>query len=361
VADIAKAFVAYSSRDASLSRTIATGVAKANARLKSIRYSPWEFNDIAGNPVISPILDGIEESLFIVADITYLNPNVVYEVGFAIGSRKRAYLVRNNTIEGDRKLARSAGIFDTLGYEEYADDDDLAHKLSSHIDPSPQPFSVTLDRLAPVYLVEPPIKGEIAGLMSSRLKKARYKYRSFNPSEDARLSAIDAIRQVAASAGVMVSLLDEDGESPTIHNIRSLFVAGLAHGMGKPTLILAPHSMIVPLDVRDETRFFGHPGDIADHIATLSLEITEYLQQSDPTPVRTPNALQVLQIGDPTAENEMTTLWHYFLTTDQYSRAQRGEVNLVVGRKGTGKTALFIQLRDRLRADKRNIVVDLKP
>jgi hypothetical protein len=32
-----------------------------------------------------------------------------------------------------------------------------------------------------------------------------------------------------------------------------------------------------------------------------------------------------------------------------------------VGRKGSGKTALFIQLRDKIRRDKRNVVVDLRP
>jgi ABC-type phosphonate transport system ATPase subunit len=36
-------------------------------------------------------------------------------------------------------------------------------------------------------------------------------------------------------------------------------------------------------------------------------------------------------------------------------------VNIVVGRKGAGKTALFIQIRDKIRSDKRNVVVDLKP
>ena len=37
--------------------------------------------------------------------------------------------------------------------------------------------------------------------------------------------------------------------------------------------------------------------------------------------------------------------------------------SLVVGRKGSGKTALFIQLRNRIRSDRdrRNIVVDLRP
>lgn len=57
----------------------------------------------------------------------------------------------------------------------------------------------------------------------------------------------------------------------------------------------------------------------------------------------------------------MTTLDSYFLATDQFSKALRGEVNLVIGRKGAGKTALFIQMRDKLRSDKRNVVLDLKP
>jgi hypothetical protein len=34
---------------------------------------------------------------------------------------------------------------------------------------------------------------------------------------------------------------------------------------------------------------------------------------------------------------------------------------LAVGRKGSGKAALFIQLRDKIRRDKRNVVADLRP
>ncbi len=102
-----KAFVAYPSRDSTLAKVIAEGVAKANRMLgKRLRYTPWEFNDIAGNPLISPILDGIESSKFVVADITYLNPNVVYEIGFAIGRSRRCFLIRNSQTEGDRRVAR---------------------------------------------------------------------------------------------------------------------------------------------------------------------------------------------------------------------------------------------------------------
>ena len=68
-----------------------------------------------------------------------------------------------------------------------------------------------------------------------------------------------------------------------------------------------------------------------------------------------------LSIGDSVAENEFQTLGEYYLRTDQYKRAARGEVNMVVGQKGTGKTALFSQLRNEKRANVRNIIVDLKP
>lgn len=358
------AFVAYSSHDEVLVSVLREAISKANAKVQELRFEAWEFSDVPGNPLISPIIERIEESTFIVADITYLNPNVIFEIGYSIGSAKRAFLIRHRASEGDRTLARQAGIFDTLGYQEYDDADTLCHRLTSHIQPDSLPFNVSLNRKAPVYVVEPPAKNGAGTTMISRLKKARYRYRSFNPGEDSRLSAVDAIRQVAESAGILLLLQDSkaSGDSESIvHNTRSLFVAGLAHAMRKPTLILCSAEYDAPLDVRDVVKSFLFPDDIIGHINTFSLDITDHLQQSDPAPIDSSTLLQSLSIGDPTAENEMTTLSKYYLRTDEYSRALRGEVNLVVGRKGSGKTALFLQVRDKIRADKRNIVVDLKP
>ena len=356
------AFVAYSSNNTSLSGTILEAVRHANSKSNAVRYEPWEYNDIPGQFVISPILERIHESSFIVADITYLNLNVVYEIGFTIGSRKRAFLVRHEHTHGDMDAAKHAGIFDTLGYFEYADRDALVHRLISHIDPVPLIFATKTDVKAPVYVVEPPVKDEAATVMVSRLKKARYRYRSFNPTEDSRLSAADAIRQVAASAGVMLAIYPrEENEWSHVHNVRSLFVAGLAEGMGKPTLIVCPDNYVAPLDVRDEVKTYRHSGDLQGFIAEFVPEVADQLQQVDPAPVVLRTPLQALNMGDPTAENEMTTLSNYYLPTDEYGRTLQGSVNLVVGRKGSGKTALFIQVRDEVRADKRNIVVDLKP
>ena len=181
------------------------------------------------------------------------------------------------------------------------------------------------------------MKGLAVTAMIARLKKARYRYRSFIPGEDVRLSAVDAIRQVASSSGVLVTLEESSKPHALVHNIRSMFVAGLAGGMGKPRLVLCPVGSDAPLDVRDEAKGYRNEGDIADHIANLVLEVTDYLQQDAPLPIETGSLLQSLRIGDPTAENEMATLAEYYLQTDEYQRALQGSVNLAVGRKGPAR------------------------
>lgn len=352
------AFVAYSGRDPEHAKTIFEGIRKANSvTANPTRFEPWEFNDIAGRTLISPIVEKIDTSPFVVADVTYLNLNVVYEIGFAIGRKKKVHLIRSSTVEGDRALARSVGVFDTLGYQTFGSEDDLRNHLTSYIDDQALPLEVTVNNKAPVYVVPSAEKSVASTALISRVKKARYRYRSFSAVDDIRLSATDAIAQVSQSAGVIAMLDDSDQEQM----VRAMFIAGLADGMSKPLLLIAPHATETPLDVRDQVKPYRDPADIADAVAEFCPQINAKLQDLSPPQIVAPNLLGQVSVGDPTAENEMTTLDGYYLQTDQFLRASRGEVNLVVGRKGAGKTALFIRTRDITRADKRNIVVDLKP
>lgn len=354
------AFVAYPSVPAEIGLCIGRVADRVRSSNKLI-LSTWEQNDIAGRPLVAPIFEGIDEAAILIADVTALNFNVTYEIGYAIGTAKRAYLIRHSGITVDPDEFRKVGIFDTLGVESYRDSDDLYHQLASPIDTSPIPISPVLDKRAPLYLLETPVRTEGMGYIVGRIKKARVFYRSFAPSEQSRLPAMDAINHVANSFGVLVPLMPGYLKDSRIHNIRAAFIAGLAHGMRKPTTILQNGDEPVPLDVRDFVTSWTHPRDLDDHIEDLARQIFEALQTTDELRLPTSGLLTSLTFGDPMAENEFQTLGAYFLETDQYLRALRGEVNLVVGRKGTGKTALFSQVRDRIRRDRQNIVVDLKP
>jgi hypothetical protein len=244
-------FVAYSSRDTALSQGIYDAISKANAKPLPVIYEPWVFNDVAGGPLLSPILEKIDDSPFVIADITYLNLNVVYEIGFAIGRNKRAFLVRHKSTEGDKLLVKAVGIFDTLGYYEYENFDELKDRLCAHIETTHLHFSRELDNKFPVYIVEPSFRDESITTAISRVKKARYPYRSFNGDDDLRMSASDTTRQVSAASGVILPFQDPAIDGAQAHNIRCMFVAGLSEGMGKPTLLLCPNSFEAPLDIKD--------------------------------------------------------------------------------------------------------------
>ena len=71
--------------------------------------------------------------------------------------------------------------------------------------------------------------------------------------------------------------------------------------------------------------------------------------------------LDKVYCGDPAAENEQDRLSSYFLETEQFRLAMSGDLNIVLGRKGSGKTAVFLQARNRVRENRSNIVVDLQP
>lgn len=354
------AFVAYPSSPKEIGQCIQR-VAERIRTASRLVLNTWEQNDIAGRPLVAPIFEGIGTADLLIADVTTLNFNVAYEIGYAIGSAKRVYLIRHAGIDVDEEDIRKVGIFDTLGYEQYRDSDDLFRKLSYPIDTTPIPITPVPDKKAPLYLLETPVRTEGMGYIVSRVKKARVNYRSFAPSEHSRLAAMDAITHVANSFGVLVPLMNDYLKDSRIHNVRAAFVAGLSHGMRKPTTLLQNGNDPVPVDVRDFVTSWTHPRDLDDPVEDLASRILESMQSGDVLDLPTTGLLASLTFGDPMAENEFQTLASYFLETDQYQRTLRGEVNLVVGRKGTGKTALFSQVRDRVRRNKKNIVVDLKP
>ena len=216
-----------------------------NGASPAFNLEGWEKNDISGIPLTAPIFSKISTCEFLAVDVTYLNENVAFETGYAIGSKKRCLLFVNSAHIGDRELAKNIGIFDTLGYEPYENSEMLTKLLVNRTDYSPIKFEVAINHQQPVYIVEPAKKNDAHLILVSRTKKARWKYRSFNADEDVRLSALDAIRHVAQSAGVIAPLQLESVQNSREQNIRAMFVAGLPIALEIPTLLFTQLSFLL--------------------------------------------------------------------------------------------------------------------
>jgi len=355
-------FYAYPSSPYEIGQTIEEAIAQLNADEGNIRIKSWTALDIVGHFISERVVEGIETCDFFVADISRLNFNVTYEIGYAIGQKKPILLTRNQSIDEKGVMVREVGIYDTLGYQNYQNSSELAQFLKSNCQNDPVSLPNKINIQSPVYLLEGPHKTDWATRIVSRIKKARYLFRSFDPNEQPRLSASDAIGQVAESHGVVIPLLSSNAVGADLNNMRGAFLAGLSDGMGKNLCMLQHGDEPVPLDYRDFVNVTRHPNDVNEHIAEFAAKVAEAFQK----PVQTTSDkevsfLQSLNLGATSAENEMRTLQGYYLKTDQFLKSIRGEANIVVGRKGSGKSAIFLQVRDRERNKKSNVVLDLKP
>jgi hypothetical protein len=263
-----------------------------------------------------------------------MNFNVTFEIGYAIGLGKRVFLTRDGNIKRDQGLTDKIGIFDTLGFDTYSEEESLAALVRTFAADNGIPLRSLLNTKSPVYVLQTPQSNASMLAITSRIKKARLGYKGFLPTDDPRLSATKAIDDISACLGTIIPLLPSTFADADVHNIRAAFVAGLAVSMGKVVLVLQPRDGPAPLDVRDLVTTFDQASDIANAIAAFALDVTERLQADDPLPLPKGNFLAELSIGDSVAENELQTLGKYYLRTDEYKRASRGEHESSLRRSG---------------------------
>ncbi len=176
------------------------------------------------------------------------------------------------------------------------------------------------------------------------------------------MSAHDVISHVAQSHGVLTTRLPENRPDFCFHNLRAAFINGLAIGMNKEGLIIQTTDDKAPLDYRDQITVCQSLRQIEQAVDDFASRVTLAFQtEQGSLDLKDRPLIQRLNLGSSAAENEFTELGEYFVETDIFRRALRGEARVALGRKGSGKTALFSQVRDKKRADRKNVILDLRP
>ena len=118
-------------------------------------------------------------------------------------------------------------------------------------------------------------------------------------------------------------------------------------GMEKPLLLLQSGDEPIPLDYADLVRRFKFPQQMDEFSAVFAPVVTGSIQSARPPVTTKPESLlERLSLGASSAENEYRILGEYYLVTDEFRQVERGEVQIVLGRNGSGKSALFFQLRE---------------
>jgi len=359
------AFFAYPGQPADLTATINAAVRIVNETQTKSRVIAWPEMGVFGSNIPDNVRDNIRSSTVFIFDVTRPNLNVYYEAGFAIGcGRPIAPVLNSSFINAASDLQRD-GMFDNIGYKSYENSTQLADIISDLPGESLlRLYGRELDDQQPLFILDALRKIDFRNAVVSAVKASRIHFRSFDPVEVPRLSAVAMVAQASSSSGIILPIIADHIEDSARHNLRGAFLAGLGHGLERQTLLLQQRqsSSINPADYRD---FITSVSDdkatheVVEEFARQSLIAGQNIRRSGVRTQKT--ALQKLSLGSSAAENEFRTLASYFVETAEFGRALRGEVNVVAGRKGSGKTAIFFQARDHFREDKTAYVTDLKP
>src|SRR5712692_3121806 len=116
---IVPAFFAYPSQPDHVAETIEQAIGNLRDKSGVTAIQSWHETDIAGRFVADQTLSKITDRSALIADITQLNFNVAYEVGFALAKEKKVVLTRHKGVTANPPHVADVGIFDTLGYLEY--------------------------------------------------------------------------------------------------------------------------------------------------------------------------------------------------------------------------------------------------
>ena len=110
-----------------------------------------------------------------VADLTYVNDNVTYELGYAIGRQKNLRLIRNHTV--DVSDLKQIGLLDGLIRDQFRTRADLEGLLRGKAAPSNTWSKPSSNIRQPIYAVSPAAPTPFATkLFSARWKRMRYKF-----------------------------------------------------------------------------------------------------------------------------------------------------------------------------------------
>ena len=368
------AFFAYPSQPPALAETIRSAVEQINAS-KQTYVRTWEDTNIGGKPIIHEICKAIDDADLLLADLTGLNPNVLFEVGYAISKNKRIWGVLDASLSKSDFLELKT--LSTIGYVAYASSTDIS---KAYFKERPQD-----DLLATLQetLIKPNLQAghsstflylksqhetDASVQITKRLEAVPYRLIVDDPRESPSQTLTWYGQQVYLAESLLCHFTNPARQGARIRNARYALVAGMAHGLGKSVLVLSEGDYLAPLDYRDILRQYQTAAAAGRHLEAWLTPLEEAWRTNQQTKeqhsarLRLATELKSLNLGEYIAENESERLVDgYFMETTAYREALSGTHTIFVGRKGTGKSANFLQLGASLQADVRNILSVIKP
>lgn len=367
-------FFAYGSEYRSSGECIEEAIKIINATNEANIIS-WKQIRVSGKLIISRILDTIDQSVFFCADLTGVNDNVLFELGYAITKRKPLFLINDVSHDESYRRFKELGLLTSSGYSPYSNTEDIVRHFFD-VRPFDSVDKILWDNLLTVSGRNAPLtpllvlNGQINTNYNQEVINIAESYKLPTVVDDALENRVQAIswyvERLQSVPAILAQLSSTSRKGHEIHNAKCALVCGMALGLGLKVKMIAEEPYETPIDFKELLDRFNNRQEcskiVSDFLRGVQKEIGELLVRRETPNIRTKgNPLQRISFGEIIAEHEFLNLPEYYVENANSNALVKNEYNIVVGRKGTGKTATFYYLNQLLGADKRNHVITIKP
>lgn len=367
-------FFAYSTEPNFSSQSIEGAIEEINKK-KITRLKSWRSFSVSGKLIIREVLNAINEAEYFCADLTEFSDNVLFEIGYAITKKKPIWLVLDTShIESKRKY-QELGLLDTIGYSSYHNTKNIVDnffkdkRYSDLYNPYEKIMeTVSFNQSRKILLF---LKGQIdtdySQTIANSIENQKLPCVIDEPMESRVQPITWYLKQLNYVNAVLAEFSATTREGYEIQNSKCSLVSGMAIGLELDVLMLSEEPYKVPVDYREMLKKYQDKNRcrtiVLDFLKPLKENALQSLTKKTvrSSIIRRRNELQQINFGEYLAEHETEKLYEYYVETQGVKNLIRNEYNVVVGRKGAGKTATLYFLKDDLEQDIRNHVCLIKP
>src|SRR6266403_2244890 len=232
-------FFAYSSAPRSIPETVAAAIQGINrSQIAAIRS--WEDLRVNGKFIISEICDAIDECDFFCADVTGINPNVMFELGYAIATGKRIWLIRDDSYAETKKEFEQLRLLTTVGFSKYLNSEQIIKAFfgeAPHISTEPTIFQQSIEPMlssdsgAPnVLYLKSRYDTEASVQVTRILEESGIPLVISDPNETSFQPLYWYAQKLWDAKGLVTHFVSPAREGFRAHNARYALISGLSRG-----------------------------------------------------------------------------------------------------------------------------------
>lgn len=369
-----KCFFAYPN-DVILSETIKRVEASINVS-SELKLITWEKLHVDGKIIIDKIIKEIDECDFFLCELTDLNNNVLYELGYAIAKKKAIQLFINSNSELSMKKLTNFDLLTSVGYTPYTDSNSIISKIwgmqtdtGFSENPLIEKFtpSVSSVNCSNLFLLKNCHETAASIRLTNIIKEKNLKHIFIDdPTEVPNQTLEWYITKLIDSNSCLIHFISDEQENNKMYNSKYSFIAGMAYGLNISLLLIAEDKFSSPLDYKDQIVKYRNKNECEISFNTwYEINKDEITHSNSIAPntqkeIKAIANLKNINLGENISENEQDSLKQYFIETSSFYDALNYNMLIFIGRKGTGKTANLYNIAEKYDNNK-NLVCVIKP